>query len=343
MYSIIRKILFLFDAEKSHVLSLGMLSFLDRVGLLGLLMKRRVAAPVSVMGIEFPNAVGLAAGLDKDADHIDALARCGFGFIEVGTVTPVAQPGNDKPRLFRLKADHAIINRMGFNNEGVDNLVANVRKRRSDCVLGINIGKNKVTPLENAVDDYLLCMQAVYLYADYITINISSPNTPGLRELQHGEGLSSLLNQLKLKQAELHKQFSRYVPLAVKIAPDLEDDEISDIAARLIAADIDAVIATNTTNSRPGSLKERALAGEQGGLSGQPVYDLSTRVLEKLISALDGKLPVIAVGGISSAEEAVAKLEAGAKLVQIYTGFIYSGPKLINDCAKRCAQYLKTK
>ena len=343
MYSIIRKILFLFDAEKSHVLSLGMLSFLDRVGLLGLLMKRRVAAPVSVMGIEFPNAVGLAAGLDKDADHIDALARCGFGFIEVGTVTPVAQPGNDKPRLFRLKADHAIINRMGFNNEGVDNLVANVRKHRSDCVLGINIGKNKVTPLENAVDDYLLCMQAVYLYADYITINISSPNTPGLRELQHGEGLSSLLNQLKLKQAELHKQFSRYVPLAVKIAPDLEDDEISDIAARLIAADIDAVIATNTTNSRPGSLKERALAGEQGGLSGQPVYDLSTRVLEKLISALDGKLPVIAVGGISSAEEAVAKLEAGAKLVQIYTGFIYSGPKLINDCATRCAQYLKTK
>ena len=343
MYSIIRKILFLFDAEKSHVLSLGMLSFLDRVGLLGLLMKRRVAAPVSVMGIEFPNAVGLAAGLDKDADHIDALARCGFGFIEVGTVTPVAQPGNDKPRLFRLKADHAIINRMGFNNEGVDNLVANVRKRRSDCVLGINIGKNKVTPLENAVDDYLLCMQAVYLYADYITINISSPNTPGLRELQHGEGLSSLLNQLKLKQAELHKQFSRYVPLAVKIAPDLEDDEISDIAARLIAADIDAVIATNTTNSRPGSLKEKALAGEQGGLSGQPVYDLSTRVLEKLISALDGKLPVIAVGGISSAEEAVAKLEAGAKLVQIYTGFIYSGPKLINDCATRCAQYLKTK
>ena len=343
MYSIIRKILFLFDAEKSHVLSLGMLSFLDRVGLLGLLMKRRVAAPVSVMGIEFPNAVGLAAGLDKDADHIDALARCGFGFIEVGTVTPVAQPGNDKPRLFRLKADHAIINRMGFNNEGVDNLVANVRKRRSDCVLGINIGKNKVTPLENAVDDYLLCMQAVYLYADYITINISSPNTPGLRELQHGEGLSSLLNQLKLKQAELHKQFSRYVPLAVKIAPDLEDDEISDIAARLIAADIDAVIATNTTNSRPGSLKERALAGEQGGLSGKPVYDLSTRVLEKLISALDGKLPVIAVGGISSAEEAVAKLEAGAKLVQIYTGFIYSGPKLINDCATRCAQYLKTK
>ena len=320
-----------------------MLSFLDRVGLLGLLMKRRVAAPVSVMGIEFPNAVGLAAGLDKDADHIDALARCGFGFIEVGTVTPVAQPGNDKPRLFRLKADHAIINRMGFNNEGVDNLVANVRKRRSDCVLGINIGKNKVTPLENAVDDYLLCMQAVYLYADYITINISSPNTPGLRELQHGEGLSSLLNQLKLKQAELHKQFSRYVPLAVKIAPDLEDDEISDIAARLIAADIDAVIATNTTNSRPGSLKERALAGEQGGLSGKPVYDLSTRVLEKLISALDGKLPVIAVGGISSAKEAVAKLEAGAKLVQIYTGFIYSGPKLINDCATRCAQYLKTK
>ena len=343
MYSIIRKILFLFDAEKSHVLSLGMLSFLERIGLLGLLLKGRVSAPVSVMGIEFPNAVGLAAGLDKDAAHIDALAECGFGFVEVGTVTPVAQPGNDKPRLFRLQADHAIINRMGFNNAGVDNLVANVRKRRADCVLGINIGKNKVTPLENAVDDYILCMQAVYPHADYITINISSPNTPGLRELQHGEGLSSLLKQLKLKQAELHKQYSRYVPLAVKIAPDLEDDEISDIAARLIAAGIDAVIATNTTNSRPDSLKEKALAGEQGGLSGQPVYELSTRILEKLIAALDGKLPVIAVGGISSAEDAVAKLQAGAKLVQVYTGFIYSGPKLINQCATRCAQYLKNK
>ena len=343
MYSIIRKILFLFDAEKSHVLSLGMLSFLDRVGLLGLLLKRRVTAPVSVMGIEFPNAVGLAAGLDKYAAHIDALAKCGFGFVEVGTVTPVAQPGNDKPRLFRLQADHAIINRMGFNNQGVDNLVANVRKHRADCVLGINIGKNKVTPLENAVDDYILCMQAVYPHADYITINISSPNTPGLRELQHGDGLSSLLNQLKLKQAELHKQYSRYVPLAVKIAPDLEDDEIIDIAARLIAAEIDAVIATNTTSSRPETLKEKTLAEEQGGLSGQPVYDLSTQVLVKLISALDGKLPVIAVGGISSAEEALAKLKAGAKLVQIYTGFIYAGPKLINDCATRCAQYLKAK
>ena len=343
MYSIIRNILFLFDAEKSHVFSLGMLSFLERAGLLGLLLKRRVNAPVNVMGIEFPNAVGLAAGLDKDAAHIDALAECGFGFIEVGTVTPVAQPGNDKPRLFRLQADHAIINRMGFNNKGVDNLVANVRKRRADCVLGINIGKNKVTPLENAVDDYILCMQAVYPHADYITINISSPNTPGLRELQHGEGLSSLLNQLKLKQAELHEQYSRYVPLAVKIAPDLEDDEICDIAERLIAAGIDAVIATNTTNSRPESLKEKTLAGQQGGLSGQPVYELSTRVLEKLIAALDGKLPVIAVGGISSAEEAVAKLKAGAKLVQVYTGFIYSGPALINQCATRCAQYLETK
>jgi len=341
MYSIIRKILFLFDAEKSHVLSLGMLSFLERIGLLGLLLKRRVSAPVSVMGIEFPNAVGLAAGLDKDAAHIDALAECGFGFIEVGTVTPVAQAGNDKPRLFRLQADHAIINRMGFNNDGVDNLVANVRKHRADCVLGINIGKNKVTPLENAVDDYILCMQAVYPHADYITINISSPNTPGLRELQHGEGLSSLLKQLKLKQAELHEQYSRYVPLAVKIAPDLEDDEISDIAERLIAADIDAVIATNTTNSRPESLMEKTLAGEQGGLSGQPVYELSTRVLEKLIAALEGQLPVIAVGGISSADDAVAKLKAGAKLVQVYTGFIYSGPELINQCATRCAQYLE--
>lgn len=342
MYSIIRRVLFLFDAEKVHVIALNMMSRLNSIGLLGLFLKRRVTSPVTVMGIEFPNAVGLAAGLDKNAEHIDALSKCGFGFIEVGTVTPLAQPGNDKPRLFRLQADKAIINRMGFNNEGVEHLISNVKKHREQCVLGINIGKNKDTPLENAVDDYLICMQAVYAYADYITINISSPNTPGLRELQHGDGLSSLLMQLKSKQAELNKQYDRYVPLAVKIAPDLEDDEIADIATRLVSADIDAVIATNTTNSRPESLKEKALAEEQGGLSGQPVFELSNQVLKKLIAALDGKMPVIAVGGISSTQDAIAKLEAGASLVQIYTGFIYSGPGLITDCARECASYLKS-
>ncbi len=335
MYSLLRKFLFLFDAETAHVFSLNMLSFFNSLGLLKLFFKKRIDAPVTVMGIEFPNAVGLAAGLDKDARHIEALAKCGFGFIEVGTVTPLAQPGNDKPRLFRLVEDSGIINRMGFNNAGVDALVKNVKKSKPSCVLGINIGKNKNTPLENAADDYLLCMQQVYAYADYITINISSPNTPGLRELQHGEGLTSLLTQLKDKQAELEKQHHRYVPLAVKIAPDLEASEIVDIAERLIAASIDAVIATNTTNSRPPSLLCQELAQEQGGLSGRPVFELSTNVLRQLVAALDGKIPVIAVGGVSSADDAFEKIKAGASLVQIYTGFIYSGPKLIHDCVAR--------
>jgi len=333
MYSLLRRILFLFDAETVHVFSLRFLSIANATGLLRLFVKQRVQAPVTVMGIEFPNAVGLAAGLDKNAGHIEALAQCGFGFIEVGTVTPLAQPGNAKPRLFRLEADHAIINRMGFNNAGVAALVDQVTKARKQCVLGINIGKNKDTPLENAVDDYLKCMSQVYPYADYITINISSPNTPGLRQLQHGEGLTSLLTQLKKKQTELHQQYQRYVPLAVKIAPDLSQAEIEDIAERLLSAKIDAVIATNTTNSRPATLSCHKLAREEGGLSGQPLFELSTHVLKQLVSALDGRIPVIAAGGISSPSDALAKIRAGASLVQIYTGFIYSGPKLIHDCA----------
>ncbi|NOQ88096.1 MAG: quinone-dependent dihydroorotate dehydrogenase [Gammaproteobacteria bacterium] len=333
MYSLIRSILFLFDAESAHVFSLKALSFINSIGLLRWFVKKRIESPVTVMGIKFSNAVGLAAGLDKNAQHIDALSRCGFGFIEVGTVTPLAQPGNEKPRLFRLPEDRAIINRMGFNNAGVDSLVTNVKKSHKSCVLGINIGKNKDTPLENAVDDYLLCMQQVYSYADYIAINISSPNTPGLRELQHGEGLTSLLTQLKNKQAELQQQYQCYVPLAVKIAPDLDESEIKDIAKRLLSAEIDAVIATNTTNSRPSSLECKVLANETGGLSGAPVFELSTQVLKQLVDALEGKIPVIAVGGISSAKDAQEKINAGASLVQIYTGFIYSGPQLINDCA----------
>jgi dihydroorotate dehydrogenase len=345
MYSLIRRFLFLFDAEVIHVFSLNMMSFVHSMGILNFFVKKRIDAPVTVMGIQFPNAVGLAAGMDKNARHIDALSQCGFGFVEVGTVTPLAQPGNDKPRLFRLQADNAIINRMGFNNDGVDTLVEQVKKsdwyKRSNdfkqkhgrCILGINIGKNKATPLEKAADDYLICMQQVYAYADYIAINISSPNTPGLRKLQHGEGLSELLKQLKNKQTELNQQHHRYVPLAVKIAPDLDEEEIKDIADRLLIAKIDAVIATNTTNSRPSSLSNKQLAAEEGGLSGQPILDLSTRVLKQLVKALDGKMPVIAVGGISSSADAMEKINAGASLVQIYTGFIYSGPKLISDCA----------
>ncbi len=347
MYSIIRRILFLFDAETIHVFSLNMLSLINSLGLLKLFVKNRIDVPVTVMGITFPNAIGLAAGLDKDAKHIDALAQCGFGFIEVGTVTPLSQPGNEKPRLFRLQADNAIINRMGFNNEGVDALIKHVKQSRwytqknGRCILGINIGKNKDTPLENAADDYLACMQQVYSYADYITINISSPNTPGLRKLQHGEGLSELLRQLKNCQAELKEQYQRYVPLAVKIAPDLDDDEIADIAQRLISAEIDAVIATNTSNSRPSTLLSKEIASEAGGLSGQPVFELTTTILKKLLKQLDGKMPVIAVGGISSSADALEKLNAGASLVQIYTGFIYSGPGLIHDCARDCAGHIK--
>ncbi len=333
MYSLIKRFLFLFDAESIHVFSLKALSLANRLGMLRLFVKKRVDSPVTVMGITFPNAVGLAAGLDKNAQHIDALAQCGFGFVEVGTVTPVAQPGNDKPRLFRLPQDNAIINRMGFNNAGVDALVENVKNSKRSCVLGINIGKNKDTPLENAVDDYIICMQKVYAYADYIVINISSPNTPGLRELQHGEGLTSLLTQLKKQQAELTQQHQCYVPLAVKIAPDLDESEIQDIAQRLLSAEIDGVIATNTTNSRPASLHCKTLAEETGGLSGEPVFELSTHVLEQLVEALDGKIPVIGVGGIASPKQALDKAHAGASLVQIYTGFIYAGPQLINACA----------
>lgn len=341
MYLLLRKILFLFDAETAHVLSLKLLSFSQSLGLLRFFVKPRINSPIKVMGIEFPNMVGLAAGLDKNAEHIDALSQCGFGFIEVGTVTPLAQAGNEKPRLFRLQEDDAIINRMGFNNIGVDGLVENIRnsqwyKQGKDrCILGINIGKNKVTPLENAVDDYLICMEKVYSYADYITVNISSPNTPGLRELQHGEGLTTLLTQLKTKQAELAKTHDQYVPLAVKIAPDLTDDEIRDIANRLVLVGVDGVIISNTTNSRPSFLKCQELAKEEGGLSGQPVFDLSTEVLKKFIAKLDGQLSVIAVGGISSPDHALQKVDSGANLVQIYTGFIYSGPALIYQCANK--------
>ena len=335
MYLLLRKVLFLFDAEFVHVYSLKILSFVHSVGLLRFFLHKRIEAPVTVMGIEFPNSIGLAAGLDKDAKHIDALAQCGFGFIEVGTVTPVAQSGNDKPRLFRLVDDNAIINRMGFNNEGVEALVARVKQSQNKCVLGINIGKNKITPLKDAVNDYLICMQKVYRFSDYITINISSPNTPGLRELQHGDGLTTLLMRLKDKQAELSNKYNRYVPLAVKIAPDLTVDEVNDIAARFIAAKIDGVIATNTTNARPSTLQCTKQAEESGGLSGMPVFTPSNQVLEQLIAALNGKIPVIAVGGIASADDALRKIRLGASLVQIYTGFIYSGPALIYKTAKK--------
>ena len=328
LYPLMRPLLFRIEAERAHRISMALLELTYRLGLSRLLFGKRTHRPVTVMGIEFPNAVGLAAGLDKNGDHIDALAACGFGFVEIGTVTPRPQPGNPKPRLFRLTEDEAIINRMGFNNEGVDYLVNNVKKSRRGCVIGINIGKNKDTPLENAVDDYVSAFDRVYEHADYITVNISSPNTPGLRELQHGEELNRLLHSLKQRQSALSK-IHGYKPLAVKIAPDLSDDDIKDLADTLIANEIDAVIATNTTNQRP-QLRCTGLANEQGGLSGRPVQTVSDHVLQVLVEVLDGKIPVIAVGGIMAPEDALRKLQMGASLVQIYTGFIYAGPHLIN-------------
>jgi len=329
-YPAIRKVFFQFDAETIHELTI---KGLKRTGStpLNTLYKQCVNnKPVTVMGIEFPNPLGLAAGLDKNGECIDAFAAMGFGFIEVGTVTPRPQPGNPKPRIFRLPEANAVINRMGFNNKGVDYLVSQVRASKFSGVLGINIGKNKDTPEENAKDDYIHCMKKVYDFASYITINISSPNTPGLRSLQYGEALNELLSALKTEQAVLEKQYNKYVPIAVKIAPDLTEEEVISIAQSLVDNDIDGVIATNTTLSREG-VEGLEFGNEQGGLSGAPVKDKSTTVIKLLTKALDGKLPIIGVGGIASSADANEKIEAGANLVQVYTGFIYQGPPLVKD------------
>ena len=332
LYPVVRKLLFLLEPETAHAVSLWLLDRAHQLGLLQWFVGKAVTAPVTVMGIEFSNAIGLAAGLDKNGEHIDALAACGFGFIEIGTVTPLAQPGNPKPRLFRLVADDAIINRMGFNNQGVAALLDNVRRSQRRCVLGINIGKNRDTPLALAAEDYRLALSQVYAYADYVTINISSPNTPGLRDLQHGEELEKLLSSLKQEQARLSAAHGKYVPLAVKIAPDLEDTAIAELAQAFIRLEIDGVIATNTTSSREG-LREQTLAKQQGGLSGRPLRPMADHVLEKLVAELNGKIPVIAAGGVFSAEDARRKMQLGASLVQVYTGFIYQGPALVRDCA----------
>ena len=331
-YPIVRKLIFLLKPETAHAVSLRLMDVANKLGLLKLFIGKPIKAPVTVMGIEFLNPVGLAAGLDKNGEHIDSLAACGFGFVEIGTVTPRAQPGNPKPRLFRLEADEAIINRMGFNNHGVEYLIENVKRSQRKCVLGINIGKNRDTSLENAVDDYLSALTQVYPYADYVTINISSPNTPGLRDLQHGEELEKLLSSLKQEQARLNDVHEKYVPLAVKIAPDLDREAVKELAQTFLRLNIDAVIATNTTNSREG-LSDKKQSQEQGGLSGRPLTQMSDLVLEWLVAELDGQIPVIAAGGVFSAADASRKIELGAALVQVYTGFIYQGPTLVRDCA----------
>ncbi|MAD54608.1 MULTISPECIES: quinone-dependent dihydroorotate dehydrogenase [unclassified Idiomarina] len=330
MYNLVRKWLFNQDAERSHDWTLGFLRRFANTPLSMVWRQKLPAKPVTVMGIQFPNPVGLAAGLDKNARCMTGFGQMGFGFIEVGTVTPKPQPGNPKPRLFRLVKDEAIINRMGFNNDGVDALVEQVKQRTYKGVLGINIGKNKVTEEQDALQDYIACLVKVYPYADYVTINISSPNTPGLRNFQHGDALNSLLAGLKAEQKKLAEVHNKYVPLVVKIAPDLSAEEVRTMAEAFNEQGIDGVIATNTTLSRDG-LSDKTLADEAGGLSGKPVRDRSTDVIRLLRDVLDDAIPIIGVGGIDSAAAAKEKLDAGAALVQVYTGFIYKGPKLIKD------------
>ncbi len=336
MYSLMRQFLFRLPTETAHHLSLASLKLVEQCKLSGMIAGEPVHSPVTVMGIEFPNAVGMAAGLDKNAEYIDGLSALGFGFIEVGTVTPRPQPGNPQPRLFRLPAEEAIINRMGFNNKGVDYLVAQVERSRYRGVLGINIGKNKDTPAEQAVNDYLICMRKVYRLASYITVNLSSPNTPGLRDLQFGEPLEALLAELKAEQEILAEKHGRYVPLAVKIAPDMAVDDIDSVASALVKHKMDAVIATNTTIARD-AVAHLPHGDEAGGLSGAPLTSASTEVIAELARAADGKLPIIGVGGIMDGADARDKIEAGASLVQVYTGFIYRGPELVKDAAEAIA------
>ena len=298
---------------------------------MGLMRQNVPEKPVICMGIQFPNPIGLAAGLDKNGAYIDALADLGFGFIEIGTITPRPQAGNPHPRLFRLPKAKAIINRMGFNNDGVDKLIENVKASKFKGILGINIGKNADTPVENAVDDYLICLEKVYNYASYITVNISSPNTKNLRSLQSGDALTELLSTLKKRQLELAEENSHYVPLVLKVAPDLEAEDVQFISKQLIEFKIDGLIVTNTTLSREG-VEGLPFAEEAGGLSGAPVFEKSTACLTAFSKALNGEVPLIGVGGILSGEQAVAKREAGASLVQVYSGLIYTGPDLVKDC-----------
>jgi len=334
IYQLAKPLLFKLDAEKAHDLTLKSLNLAEKSGLLGLLSKPPACQPRTVMGITFPNPVGLAAGLDKNAAYIDGLAALGFGFIEVGTVTPRPQPGNPKPRLFRVTEAEGIINRFGFNNAGVDALVEKVQAAKFKGVLGINIGKNFDTPNEHAVDDYLNCMAKVYAHATYITVNISSPNTKNLRQLQEKDALSALLASLKHEQLRLADQHGRYVPIALKIAPDLEAEQVKEIANLLLAHKIDGVIATNTTLAREAVVGFNN-AEETGGLSGKPVRDKSTLVIKQLAHHLQGQIPIIGVGGILSGQDALAKIEAGASLVQVYSGLIYRGTGLVRDICYR--------
>jgi dihydroorotate dehydrogenase len=335
LYTLARPFLFSLDPETAHNLTLPALKRAADCGMTRLLPRPK-PDPRTVMGITFPNPVGLAAGLDKDGAYIDGLAALGFGFIEVGTVTPRAQAGNPLPRMFRLPRANAIINRMGFNNGGVDAFVANVQASKfyqnREGILGLNIGKNAATPIENAAEDYLHCLEKVYPYASYVTVNISSPNTKNLRQLQGASELDALLSQLKDAQQRLADQHMRYVPIALKIAPDIDSEQIKNIASALVRNKMDGVIATNTTVTRD-AVKNLPYGEEAGGLSGAPVFELSNTVVRKLKEELGDALPIIGVGGIFSGKDAQAKIDAGASLIQLYTGLIYRGPALVNECA----------
>jgi dihydroorotate dehydrogenase len=333
LYALARPLLFALDAERAHELTLEALGPMAASGALRLAAGPRVRDPVELLGLRFENRVGLAAGLDKNAAHVDAFAQMGFGFVEVGTVTPRAQPGNPRPRMFRLPARRALINRLGFNNRGLDAFVANVERQRYAGVLGLNIGKNADTPIERAHEDYLACLQRVWPHASYVTVNVSSPNTKHLRSLQGGDELDAMLSVLGAERTRLRRRHKREVPMLVKIAPDLDDAQIEAIARVLVGRSIDGVIATNTTVSRDAVAGLRH-ADEAGGLSGAPVLEPSNRVIRALRELLPPRYPIVGVGGVMSGADARAKLEAGADLVQLYTGLIYAGPRLVGECAR---------
>jgi dihydroorotate dehydrogenase len=339
-YALTRPFLFGLDPEQAHDLTLGAIAALQNTPAQCLWQQTRVDDPITVASLRFPNRLGLAAGLDKNGRCIDGLGGLGFGFIEVGTVTPLAQSGNPKPRIFRLVEHRALINRLGFNNEGLAAFIANVRRSRSfragGGILGLNIGKNAATPIERATDDYLTCLDGVYPHADYVTVNISSPNTKNLRSLQSDEALDALLGALQTRRESLRQTHGRQVPMFLKIAPDLDESQIQVIAATLQRHGIDGVIATNTTLSRE-AVAGHAHAAEAGGLSGAPVLEASNRVIRTLRQALGAGYPIIGVGGVMSGADARAKLDAGADLVQLYTGFIYGGPPLVTEAARAMA------
>ena len=335
LYALARPLLFALDPETAHSAALRF------AGLAGLFAPKPPACPVRVMGLDFPNPVGLAAGLDKHAEHVDGLAALGFGFLELGGVTPRPQPGNPRPRLFRIPGANAIINRYGLNSVGVDLFIENLKRKKTKSIVGVNIGKNKDTPNDKAAGDYEICLEKLYLHVDYVTLNVSSPNTAGLRDLQGAEALSALLSRMKTLRDKLREKHGRNVAVALKIAPDLEDAQIRDVAMVARRERIDAIVATNTTVSRAG-VEGYPDAFQTGGLSGAPLRERSTDIVGALCRELKGEVPVIGVGGILSGADAVEKLDAGASLVQIYSGLIFRGPELVNECVSACLARSRT-